>query len=798
VLGDGPEEEIALRSDARLVNRLVSQPPPARAGVERPADQVQAYRLEIDAPGVLERLALREALRRPPGRGEVEIAIATAAVNFRDVLLALGVIPAPPATRGWNGPALGSECAGRIVAVGDGVEGFRPGDLVIAAGDGAFASHMTTRAWFVAPWPLGWTAAEAACLPVVFVTAWYALSELGRLSGGERVLVHAAAGGVGMAAIQWAHHVGAEVFATAGTPEKRALVESLGVKYVSDSRSLRFVDDVLRWTNGEGVDVVLNSLSGAFIPRSLELLREFGRFVELGVTDYQANRMLGTRPFLRNLSFSLLDLRGLMSGRPARLQHMIQHVVGLANDGVFTPLPYRAFPISAVGDGFRFMATGQHTGKIVVTLADPQARVLTCAGVIGGADATYVIAGGLGGLGLVLARWLVERGARHLVLIGRRGAEQRAQSEAMGRLAAAGAEVEIARGDIADRAFVARLFDDLQARGRSVRGIVHAAGVLDDALLEQQDGARLARVLAPKVAGAWNLHQQSTRWRLDFFVLYSSAASLVGSPGQSNYAAANAFLDALARHRRTNGLPGLSIAWGAFSEVGMAAAQQNRGGRLEGRGVRSLTPDEGLAAFDRLLRSDVAQIGVVPFDVRQWIEFFPQLVSSSRFAHLLQNAAATTAAPAPFRQSLETAPPDKRLPLLTEFLAGQVGRVLGIDPKRLNHQTPLPAMGLDSLMGLELRNRIEAGLAMKLSAAMLWTYPTIAALAANLSVRLGLVQLESPSSAAAQGGENKEENEELAARDRSAELDVERLSDDEAHRELERELSALDGERRPA
>jgi aryl carrier-like protein len=294
-----------------------------------------------------------------------------------------------------------------------------------------------------------------------------------------------------------------------------------------------------------------------------------------------------------------------------------------------------------------------------------------------------------------------------------------------------------------------------------VRGIVHAAGVLDDALLEQQDGERLARVLAPKVAGAWNLHQQSTRWPLDFFVLYSSAASLVGSPGQSNYAAANAFLDALARHRRTLGLPGLSIAWGAFSEVGLAASQQNRGGRLEGRGVRSLTPDEGLAAFERLLGCEVAQMGVVPLDVRQWIEFFPQLVSSSRFAHLLQNAAATTSAAAPFRQSLETAPPDKRLALLSEFLASQVGRVLGIDPKRLNHQTPLPAMGLDSLMGLELRNRMEAGLGMKLSAAMLWTYPTLAALAANLSLRLGLVQPGSPSAAAAQAGENKEDNDEV-------------------------------------
>jgi acyl-CoA synthetase (AMP-forming)/AMP-acid ligase II/acyl carrier protein len=398
------------------------------------------------------------------------------------------------------------------------------------------------------------------------------------------------------------------------------------------------------------------------------------------------------------------------------------------------------------------------------------------------ADATYMIAGGPGGLGFVLARWLVERGARHLVLVGRRGAEQTAQSEALAQLTRAGARVEIARGDIADRTFVARLFDDLQARGQVVRGIVDTAGVLDDVVLEQQDGAHLARVLAPKVAGAWNLHELSKPWPLDFFVLFSSATALIGSPGQGSYSAANLFLDALARYRRTIGLPGLSIGWGAFSDVGMAAT----GGyleRLAAQGVGSLTLAQGIDVLDRLIGSDVAHIGVVPFDVRQWTDVHPEAARSTRLARLVAPSRQLENEAREPRRTFLAAAADARVPMMESLIRGHVARALRLPEERIDSDTPFRSLGLDSLMGLEVRNRLEVELGVALPATLIWRDPTLSALAQHLVH----VVLEDETG-------DRPQCEEPAARDRSAELDVERLSDDEAHRELERELSALVGE----
>ena len=434
-----------------------------------------------------------------------------------------------------------------------------------------------------------------------------------------------------------------------------------------------------------------------------------------------------------------------------------------------------------VGDAFRFMATG----KIVVTLADPHVGVLTSAAVIDAADATYVIAGGLGGLGLMLAQWLVERGARRLVLVDRRRAELPAQAEAIGRLAAAGAEVEVACGDIADRAFVAGLFDDLEASGLSVRGIIHAAGVFDDALLEQQDAARFALALAPKVAGSWNLHELSTRQPVDFFVLFSSAAALIGSPGQGSNAAADAFLDALARHRRTIGLPGLSIGWGAFSDTGMFTAD-GYVERLAAQGIGSLTSAQGIDVLNRLIGSGIAHIGVVPFDMRQWTDVHPEAMRSTRLAKFVAPSRHLEGAAREWRRAFLAAATDVRVPMMESLIRGHLARALRLPAERIDSDTPFISLGLDSLMSLEVRNRLESELGVALPATLIWRDPTLSALAQRL-VRI-IIEEETG---------DRPQCEEPAARDRSAERDVELLSDDEAHRELERELAALVGERKP-
>ncbi|XXX76158.1 SDR family NAD(P)-dependent oxidoreductase [Sorangium sp. So ce134] len=741
----GREDQIALRGEGRYAARLV------RGAFERdesaasqrrlqPAGE-RPFRLEIRRPGVLERLSLHEMTELRPGAGEVLIEVEAAGLNFRDVLLALGVLPDGAAGLDERGPRLGRECAGRVAAVGEGVTDLALGQEVIALGECAFGSHMLARRAFVVNKPASLSWEQAATTPVAFLTAYYALEHVARLQEGERVLIHAGAGGVGLAAIQWAMHVGAEIFATAGSEEKRAYLRDLGVPHVLDSRSLRFAEDVKRITEGEGVDVVLNSLSGEFIPASLGLLRDQGRFVEIGLRDSYENKPIGLRPFLQGLSFTLVDLRSMIEHRPARLSALLRELVGRFEAGALKPLPVQTFSASRAADAFAHMAQAKHIGKVALALKDPAAQIVPlrrAAAISLRADRSYLITGGLGGLGLSLARWLVEQGARHLALVGRRGAGPEAQ-QAIREMEAAGAQVLVEPADVSRRDEVERLFGRLEQRLPPLRGIVHAAAVLDDHTLLEQSEESFRKVFGPKALGAWNLHARSAGHELDFFVMYSSAASLFGSPGQGNYTAANALLDALAHERQRRGLRSMSIQWGAFSEVGLAAAQESRGARLSSRGVAAFTPAEGLEALRRLLLHPRAEVGVVRFDARQWLEFYPGVVGLPFLAEVMVEGASRGAAGAPpALERLKSASAGERLGLLERHLLEQAGGVLRLDPSQMDRGAPFQSFGMDSLMSLELRNRLEGSLGIRLSATILFTYPTAGALAEHLLERLGL------------------------------------------------------------
>ena len=746
LLADEREDEIAWRSDERRVARLARITLDETVAEREEAADGRAFGLAIDKPGVLDRLLLRERPRRPPAAGEVEIAVKAAGLNFLDVLLAMGVMPDEDVAGSREGlegkPAdrarmLGGECAGRVVAVGEGVN-LAVGERVIALARGSLGSHVTTPEALVALCPPALSASQAAAVPIAYLTAWYALSKVGRLQKGERVLIHSATGGVGLAAVQWAQHVGAEVFATAGSVEKRALLKELGVRYVSDSRSDGFVSDIREWTGGEGVDVVLNSLSGELIEKSFGLLRSYGRFVEIGKSDYRANTPLGLRPFLRSLSFSLVDLRAMTQERPALVGALLEELLGLFLSGVFSPPQVESFPLARAADAFRKMARAEHVGKLVLTLDGADAektRVHVAAErrTAIRASATYLVTGGLGGLGLSVATWLAERGAGHLVLVGRTGVTTEAQKASVATMEALGAMVTVAAADVSDAAALAEVLARIDA-ARPLRGVIHAAGLLDDALLEQQSPARLRNAMAPKVMGALNLHTLTKGVALDFFVLYGSAAGLLGSAGQANYAAANTFLDALAHHRRSLGLPAVSIDWGAFSDVGLAAAQAKRGERLAGRGMASLSAAQGLTALARVLQADLPQVGVVAIDVRQWSEYYPAVATSRMLSRLrAPSLLAAASGNAALLERLGVAGAEGRVELLQEFLGRQVSEVLRIPVENIDLEAPLTSLGMDSLMGLELRNRIEAALGVAFPATVVWTYPTVAALGRHLA-----------------------------------------------------------------
>ncbi|MEM9553545.1 MAG: type I polyketide synthase [Acidobacteriota bacterium] len=729
------EEEIALRSGRRFGARLDLRPPePERVPEDRGVAAGETpYRFEIPAPGRLGSLRARAVTRRRPAAGEVEIEVKATGLNFVDVLEGLGTYPGQEPGTVYPG----AECAGRIVAVGPGVENRHPGQRVVALAVGSLASHVTVDARSTAPWPDGLTAAQAAALPAASVTARLALEDCGRLRADEVVLIHSAAGGTGLAALDLARRLGARVFATAGTEKKRRLLRQLGAEQVFDSRSLSFAAGVLSATGGRGVDVLLNSLSGAAVDAGLSILAPGGRFVDL--TKTESARRVDLATLGRGRSYSTVDLEWLARNKPDRLQPFLRRVTEAVATGDRPALGVESFPASRGTEALLALASGDTIGKLAIDHGDEELRLAVddTDSPLTHPDATYLITGGLGGLGLATARWWVEQGARHLALVGRRGCHDRAQEQAIAELEGAGCSVLVVAADVADREALRSALDTVRRELPPLRGVFHAAGVLDDGLLPDQDLQRFRTVLRPKVSGAWNLHELCAAESLDHFVLYSSAAALLGTPGQGSYAAANAFLDGLACHRRHLGLPALSVDWGVFSQVGLATTQANRGERLLDRGLGSQTPAQGLRVLERLLRRGATVAGVVPLDVWRWLEFYPHQASSPRWQRLLRaertpRAARTSAV----RQDLEASTPELRRESLDRLVRTEVVRVLRLDPAKFEPGTSFARLGLDSLTGLELRNRLEASLGLSLPATLLWTYSNADALAEHLAREL--------------------------------------------------------------
>ncbi len=777
---DGDEDQVALRGTDRLAARLKPWSPGPRPDRSRavPADG-RAFVAATASPGILDGLVLRETVRRPPGPGEVEIAVEAAGLNFMNVMSALGTLPGYPAGVG----PLGLECAGRVTTVGPGVTYLRAGDPVLAVAPDCLASHAVADARLVRRRPAGLSPEEAATLPVVFLTAHYALHHLGRLRRGDRVLIHAAAGGVGLAAVQLAHHAGAEVFATAGSPEKRSLLETMGVRHVMDSRSLAFRDEVLERTGGEGVDVVLNSLAGEFIPASLGLLRPYGRFLEIGKKDIYADTPLGLAPFRRNLSYFAIDLDRMIRERPEQVAELLDEVLALLASDAIAPVGVTVFPVSRVQDAFRDMAQARHTGKIAIALDDATAVVEPRDESVAAFTAgTCLVTGGFGALGLSVAAWLAEQGARSLVLAGRRLPSPDAQ-RAIEAIERGGVRVRVALADVADPADVRRLASEIDGPLPPLSGIVHAAGLLEDGFLLQQTPERFARVLAPKVLGGWHMHELAESRGVQL-VLFSSAAALLGLAGQANYAAGNAFLDALAQYRRAQGLPGTSINWGPWAEIGLAAAQANRGERLAAGGLVGLGTAAGLRALGTVLSARAAQVAAMPVDWPAYAAANPAAPRGSLLRVLASRRASRAAAEmAPkgsgeFVMTLRAAETSSRRGLLESFLKEQVAQVLKQARGRIDVQKPFRTLGLDSLMGLELRNRLEAAFGVSLPATIVWNYPTVAALAPFVAERLD-VALEQTERDAPPAGEPAQEP------DLDALLgEIEQLSADEARRLL--------------
>ena len=719
------EDEVALRGPARFVHRFQRRPMdrPSRPGT--PTDE--SYRLHVARSGTIDGLKLRAIPRREPGPGEIEIKVHAAALNFSDVMKALGLYPGLP-----DGPVpLGLECSGTIVAVGPDVEGFRVNDDVAAISPCSFSAYVTIPALMAVPKPTRLTFEEAATIPIAFLTADYALNYMGRMEQGERVLIHSATGGVGLAAMQLARRGGAEIFATAGSREKRELLHALGVEHVMDSRTVAFADEIRERTGGRGVDLVLNSLAGEAISKGLSCLGQHGRFLEIGKRDIYQNSRLGLLPFRKNLSFMAIDLDRGMRDRPVRISALFRDLAKEFERGTLTPLPHRVFPIANVAAAFRHMAQGKHLGKVILSFRDCAVAVAgsSDSGTIFRADGTYLISGGLSGFGLATAQWLVENGAKHLVLVSRRGIAEPDVQPTLDAMKQAGVSVRIARADVSKADDVTALMADITGTVPPVRGVFHAAMVLDDCVILNLNEQRWRRAVEPKMHGAWNLHVATKHLPLDCFVLFSTMSAVFGFPGQANYAAGNAFLDALAHHRRSQGLPAVAVNWGYLGKVGYVARNEKIGEGFKQLGLFSFTPEEALSLLGRLLRQESCQVGVLRVNWRQQRKMFRAEVSP-KFAQLYEAIGSDTAATADGSSGLDGFPdsPEERKERLLSLLRNKVARVLGAPANGLNLDKPLTELGLDSLMAVELRNWVEGELRLSLPIVELMRGPSVTAL----------------------------------------------------------------------
>ncbi|HEY2241939.1 MAG TPA: SDR family NAD(P)-dependent oxidoreductase, partial [Streptosporangiaceae bacterium] len=737
------EPEFAVRAGQVLLPRLTRQPPSPPVALPVPA---ASWRLDIAGQGTLDHLRLSESgeAHRPLLAGEVRVGIRAAGVNFRDVLTVLGMYPGDP-------EPLGLEGAGVVLETGPGVDQPAVGDAVMGLFSGAFGPVAVTDARLLIPVPAGWSFAEAAAAPVVFLTAYHALSSLARVRPGESVLIHAAAGGVGIAAVQLARHLGAEVFGTA-SPGKWAALRALGLDdaHLASSRTLEFEERFRETTGGRGVDVVLDSLAGEFVDASLRLTDAGGRFLEMGKSDI---RPAAEVEAAHELTYQAFDVNEL---GPDRVAAVLATLSELFTDGTLAPLPVTCWDVRRAPDAFRYMSQARNIGKVVLTM--PSAL----AGMQGG---SVLVFGGLGGLGPVVASWLAGAGAGRVVLAGRRGAVAgRGIGVQLAALAGAGVTAEVVACDVSDRAGVGAVF----AAAGPVAGVVQAAGVTDDGLTGSLDVGRMASVWGPKAAGTWNLHEAAAAARVGLFVVFSSVAGLTGSAGQGNYAAANIFADQVVAWRARRGLPGVSVAWGPWAAAGgmagrLAAADR---ARMRREGYELIDDQAGTVLLDAALAAGEPVVMAAPLHLARLARAgtFPPLMSA-----LVSTAVRPALTPAlgdgrvSFADRLAPLKPAEQDRAVRVVVMAEAAQVLGMaGPDAVDVNRSFRELGFDSLTAVELRNRMGMVTGLRLPATLVFDYPTPDALAGFIRSELlagsessqpGRSAAPAPNSVAGAGGD---------------------------------------------
>jgi len=690
------EPHLILHKDNLFATRIIG----ADLGENR-INSGKASVLAFGRQGQVQSLHWQGKARVAPTARQVEIAVEHTGLNFRDVMWTQGLLPAEALENGFAGATLGMECAGKIIRAGVD-SGFSIGDQVISFAPAGFSSHVTVDAAVVAPMPDHISSAQAASLPVAFLTALYGLKELANLSKGETVLIHGGAGGVGLAAMQVAKKLGATVIATAGTREKRQLLRDLGAKQVFDSRDHKFADQITEQFGG--VDVVLNSLAGEAMQRSIECLKPFGRFIELGKRDFFANTRIGLRPFRKNILYFGVDADQLLAARPEVVSRLFADLKARFETGEYSPLPCQIFKSHEVADALRLMQKSGHIGKIVVqapeVVQNPKPKEFV-------PRDGWLIIGGTGRLGRATAEWLAQKGAKKLWLVSRSGVMDPIETDA---------EVEVIACDASNPEQMQQLFDKIAADKVPLRGIIHSAMVLDDGLIRDANAAQNASVLDAKIAVGQLLDQHSCKFDLDHFIAFSSIPTFFGNPGQAAYAAGNSFLEGLMQERQKRGEPATCVAFGPISDQGFLADKADQRALIDKQiGGGMLNMAQALRALEDVIQRQSG--GVVAMGAMAWGNMVNdlKLLRSPFFEQIDFSAkSASVGGKIDLKAILKGLSRNAAIVKITDLLRVEASEVLRQPPEDIDPDTPLTEMGFDSLMAMSLRMQADEKLGIDL------------------------------------------------------------------------------------
>ncbi|MFK7835027.1 MAG: SDR family NAD(P)-dependent oxidoreductase [Sulfitobacter sp.] len=758
ILTSSAETEMILRGDACLAPRLnhtaVSDYDPKLLTIAND-DTTTNFHVTMPSPGVIDHVGLAEIPLAPMGADEVRVRVSAVGLNFRDIMAVTGLLPIEAEQKpAWQN--LGLEFGGVVDAVGEDVTDFKPGDRVMGLGKRCLQRFMTIDPRALTLVPDHVTLAEASTIPSAFATAHYALNHVGRMRKGDKVFIHVATGGVGTAAVQLAQAAGAEIFATAGSPAKRRLLKELGVPHVMDSRSLKFADDVMRITKGKGVDILLNSLPGDYIAKGLDIMAPYGRFLEIGKRDVYEDASIGMKALRRNVSVSVLDLAAMGEERPDLMGDLFAELSQMLEDQTLSALPLTEFPVDQVSKAIRYMSQAKHVGKVVVSLEADTFRVRRDENraVALSAQGSYLITGGTGGFSLGMADWLSRAGAGHLVLASRSGTIAKAGEKAVAKLRKRGTQVSVIAFDISDAAAVESFVSESLATDMPLKGVVHGAAVIQDGFANQLSEDMITGVLSPKIKGGWNLHRAFAKAGVepDFMIGFSSIAQAVGSAGQTNYIAGNAFLDALAHYRVSLGRTGTAIDWGVIGDAGFVARNAALASYLESVGQFGLTHKDCVKAMELAISRDAPAFVFSRADWPQVARANPALGNSPRLASVLRSEGGGTTE---VRARLMELSGDELIEAAEDYIKDEITNVLKIDKSVIQVERPMSELGLDSLSSFELKIRIETALEATIPVSKFLQAPSIRELSTMLGAEIeGIQRAEAAAAAAGDSAEN--------------------------------------------